>query len=58
MTTPLPLRIGELERRGLRDRVYDLVLEMLLEGDLDPGSRLSIDTLAKQLDVSPSAPGS
>ncbi len=53
MTTPLPLRIGELERRGLRDRVYDLVLEMLLEGDLDPGSRLSIDTLAKQLDVSP-----
>lgn len=47
------MRIGELERRGLRDRVYDLVLEMLLEGSLDPGSRLSIDSLAKQLDVSP-----
>ncbi len=53
MTAPLPLRLGELERRGLRDRVYDLVLEMLLQGDVEPGSRLSIDTLAKQLDVSP-----
>lgn len=54
MTTPLPLRgVSELERRGLRDRVYDLILAMLLEGDVEPGSRLSIDTLAKQLDVSP-----
>lgn len=53
MTAQLPLRAGELERRGLRDRVYDLILEMLLEGDVEPGSRLSIDTLAKQLDVSP-----
>jgi DNA-binding GntR family transcriptional regulator len=53
MTAQLPLRIGDLERRGLRDRVYDLILEMLLEGDVEPGSRLSIDTLAKQLDVSP-----
>lgn len=53
MTAQLPLRVGDLERRGLRDRVYDLILEMLLEGDVDPGSRLSIDTLAKQLDVSP-----
>jgi DNA-binding GntR family transcriptional regulator len=53
MTAQLPLRVGELERRGLRDRVYDLILEMLLEGDVEPGSRLSIDTLAKQLDVSP-----
>ncbi|WP_306231300.1 GntR family transcriptional regulator [Agrococcus beijingensis] len=53
MTTPLPLHGGELERRGLRDRVYELVLEMLLEGRVEPGSRLSIDTLAKQLDVSP-----
>src|SRR5690606_5880841 len=53
MTAQLPLRVGDLERRGLRDRVYDLILEMLLEGDVEPGSRLSIDTLAKQLDVSP-----
>ncbi|MGC5077941.1 GntR family transcriptional regulator [Agrococcus sp. DT81.2] len=53
MTAQLPMRLGELERRGLRDRVYDLILAMLLEGDVEPGSRLSIDTLAKHLDVSP-----
>jgi DNA-binding GntR family transcriptional regulator len=52
--TSLPIRgVGEVERRGLRDRVYDLILEMLLEGDVEPGARLSIDTLAKDLDVSP-----
>ncbi len=52
--TSLPIRgVGEFERRGLRDRVYDLILEMLLEGDVEPGARLSIDTLAKDLDVSP-----
>jgi DNA-binding GntR family transcriptional regulator len=50
----LPIRgVGEVERRGLRDRVYDLILAMLLEGDMEPGARLSIDTLAKDLDVSP-----
>ncbi|WP_448002494.1 GntR family transcriptional regulator [Agromyces bauzanensis] len=52
--TSLPIRgVGELERRGLRDRVYDRILEMLLEGEVEPGTRLSIDTLARQLDVSP-----
>ena len=50
----LPVRsVGELERRGLRDRVYDRILEMLLEGEVEPGARLSIDTVARQLDVSP-----
>lgn len=54
MSASLPLRsVSELERRGLRDRVYDRILAMLLEGHVEPGSRLSIDTLAKQLDVSP-----
>ncbi|WP_226344173.1 GntR family transcriptional regulator [Agilicoccus flavus] len=43
----------DLDRRGLRDRVYDLVFEMLLTGDLPPGSRLGIDTLARDLGVSP-----
>lgn len=52
--TSLPIRgVGELERRGLRDRVYDRILAMLLEGEVEPGARLSIDTLARQLDVSP-----
>jgi DNA-binding GntR family transcriptional regulator len=42
-----------LERRGLRDRVYDLVLDMLMSADIEPGSRLSIDTIARDLRVSP-----
>ncbi|MCD1269036.1 FCD domain-containing protein [Microbacterium sp. MEC084] len=52
--TSLPLgRVVEIERRGLRDRVYDLILEMLLTGEVEPGSRLSIDSMARLLDVSP-----
>jgi DNA-binding GntR family transcriptional regulator len=42
-----------IERRGLRDRVYDRILQMLLRSDVGPGERLSIDTIARQLDVSP-----
>jgi len=41
------------EHRVLRDRVYDLILEMLTRGDIQPGSRLGIDVLARELDVSP-----
>lgn len=43
----------ELERRGLRDRVYDLILGILTTTDAAPGSRLSIDHLAEDLGVSP-----
>lgn len=39
--------------RGLRDRVYELVLGMLMSPDIVPGSRLSIDTVARDLNVSP-----
>ena len=42
-----------IERRGLRDHVYDRILQLLLSGDAAPGARLSIDTIARQLDVSP-----
>lgn len=42
-----------IERRGLRERVYDRVLELLLSGAVEPGARLSIETVARQLDVSP-----
>lgn len=42
-----------IERRGLRDHVYDRILQLLLSGEAAPGARLSIDTIAKQLDVSP-----
>lgn len=42
-----------LERRGLRDHVYDRILNGLMRGEIDPGSRLSIDTIARELAVSP-----
>jgi DNA-binding GntR family transcriptional regulator len=42
-----------IERRGLRDHVYDSILDMLLRSDPTPGTRLSIDTIARQLGVSP-----
>lgn len=39
--------------RGLRDHVYELILRMLTSPDIVPGSRLSIDTVARDLNVSP-----
>jgi len=42
-----------IARRGLRDDVYDSILELLLRGETEPGTRLSIDTIARQLGVSP-----
>ncbi len=47
---PHPAR---LERRALRDGAYDKVLDMLLDGTLQPGVNLSIDGLARTLGVSP-----
>lgn len=44
----------DIHRRALRDQVYDHLLRMLLQDyDLTPGTRLSIDTLARELEVSP-----
>lgn len=52
--TSLPLgRVVERERRALRDRVYDRILEMLLMGELESGMRLSPESMAKLFDVSP-----
>jgi DNA-binding GntR family transcriptional regulator len=42
-----------VQRRVLRDGVYDAILEMLLEGQVPPGESLSIEGLARALDVSP-----
>ena len=42
-----------VERKGLRDRVYDLVLDMLLSSSVEPGTRLSIDAISRDLQVSP-----
>lgn len=46
-------RVAPIERRGLRDVVYDRILELLLRGEVAAGERLSIDTLARDLSVSP-----
>lgn len=43
----------DIERRGLRDLVYDHILEILLTGEISAGERVSIDGLARRLDVSP-----
>ncbi|SDD39706.1 GntR family transcriptional regulator [Auraticoccus monumenti] len=49
--TPAPDR--RIARRGLRDHVYERILELLLSGELEPGARLAIDTIARELAVSP-----
>ena len=49
MTTGLPLDASSMHaRRGLRDRVYDLVLDMLLGSEMEPGARLAIDQIARE----------
>lgn len=48
-TAPSPL----LSRRVLRDGVYDILLDLLLSGTVEPGSTLGIDSLSRQLQVSP-----
>lgn len=40
-------------RRGLRDQVYDAVLDLILQGAVPPGDRLRIERVADDLDVSP-----
>lgn len=40
-------------RRALRDGVYDAILEKLLDGSTPPGASLGIDSLARELGVSP-----
>ncbi|HEY0247031.1 MAG TPA: GntR family transcriptional regulator [Gryllotalpicola sp.] len=40
-------------RRALADDVYDAVLGLLMDQVLEPGSRVSIDGLARELNVSP-----
>ncbi len=42
-----------VQRRVLRDGVYDAILEMLLDGQAAPGESLSIDGMARRLGVSP-----
>ena len=41
------------ERQPLADDVHDVLVDMLMNHTLGPGSRLNIDALAKTLGVSP-----
>lgn len=50
---PQATRVKPLERKVLRDTVYDSLLDMLMSGALAPGTPLSIDGLASELQVSP-----
>jgi len=42
-----------VERRALRDGVHERILEMLMDDSLAPGDHLSIDGIARELQVSP-----
>jgi len=54
MSTTMPgFGTERIRQLGLRDRVYDRVLEVLMGHDVEPGMRLSIDGLARSLGVSP-----
>lgn len=46
-------RVKPLERKVLRDTVYESLVDMLMSGTLAPGTPLSIDGLAADLQVSP-----
>lgn len=46
-------RVKPLERKVLRDTVYESLIDMLMSGILAPGTPLSIDGLASELQVSP-----
>lgn len=40
-------------RASLTDQVYDMLLASLMQGVYEPGTRLSIDGLAREMDLSP-----
>lgn len=46
-------RVKPLERKVLRDTVYESLVDMLMSGTLAPEAPLSIDGLAGELEVSP-----
>ena len=46
--------LGVINRRSsLSDDVFDAVMALIMNGEIPPGERVSIDALARQLDVSP-----
>ena len=52
-TPPRPTPPRRLTRTALRDSVYEMLLDMLLSGKFPPGTAVSIERMARDLDVSP-----
>jgi len=48
----VPVATAPLQRRALRDDVYDSVLDMLLSGEITPGESIGIYSVARVLGVS------
>ncbi|MCW2877468.1 MAG: hypothetical protein JWQ95_1568 [Sphaerisporangium sp.] len=46
-------QLGPAPRLMLRESVYEAVKRLLMDNDLEPGTRLSIDGLSRDLEVSP-----
>lgn len=42
----------ERERISMSDRVYERLLAMLIDGEIEPGQRIRIDAISRQLNVS------
>ncbi|MFJ6538601.1 GntR family transcriptional regulator [Paenarthrobacter sp. NPDC091711] len=52
--SPSAARAGfPVSRQVLADHVYEALLEWLMDGRLEPGAAVSIDGMARELDVSP-----
>ncbi len=45
-------RLDRPERHSLADLAYETIVEGIIDGTLQPGSRLSVDELVRQLDMS------
>ena len=52
--SPSSVRTGlPVSRQVLADHVYEALLEWLMDGRLEPGAAVSIDGMARELEVSP-----
>ena len=48
-----PVKLRTVNRQVLADHVYEEIFASLIDGDLEAGANISIDGLARELDVSP-----
>lgn len=48
-----PVKLRTVNRQVLADHVYEEIFASLIDGELEPGANISIDGLARELNVSP-----